>query len=312
MAAYPGLQQKIDVIRKKYPFDAGDISSLISKDKSTAWRWLRGADALEDEQQRSLVAAICKKFSDRNPKLQESMFWENDLPTFCCEYIGLTKLEAAIFLDRGLPVPDVFVDSVFQPDPSSKFLLGSYLLFRHDKERTKRDRPYLQAVARIGRTKHGLVSFEDFWAGDGDHNAQAYDGFVIIAGQSMNIIGQRRRSDPDTPPQLFWQGLRRIVGKDGIVHTMYGYVSDFYKDTLVIADRMVMIRSDENELTRVEESREFYIDGKTLERKAGDKMRGYLDDWKDISITDPFPKPSADVDDVEQVQEGRKTSRTQK
>ena len=290
MPLYPGLQQKIDVIRKKFPFDAGDVAGGIGKDKSTAWRWLRSADALDEEQQRRLVDAICGKIWVGDRKLTEEMFWENDLPTFCCDYLGLTKLEAAIFLDRGLPVPEIFVDSVFQPDANAKNLVGSYLLFRHDKEKTHSALPYLQAYAEIKRTRYGLYLFEDYWEGDGEHSAQAYEGYVIIAGQAMNIIGQRRRVDPDKSPQIFWQGLRRIADDRGVVQKMYGYVSDFAFEELVMADRMVLVRVDKKEVDRVSKQKEYYVDQRRVVSVAGEKLCKYLDDWANVEYEDPYPR----------------------
>jgi hypothetical protein len=193
---YPFFAQKIEIIQKKYKIDPGKIAQIIGHDKSTAWRWLGKPKPLSDRQEQALVGAICAHLNKtvKDFAISEQTFNIGNILNFCVN-IGLSKLEAATFTNQGLPIPDVFIDSVFNylPEDQRKNLIGSYLLFRHDKERTHADRPYLQAYASIYDDKLGRLAYEDSWAGDGDRFAQTYEGFVMIVGRITNIVGQRKK-----------------------------------------------------------------------------------------------------------------------
>jgi hypothetical protein len=287
---YPLFAQKIEIIQKKYKIDPAEIAKILKHDKTTAWRWLGKPQTLSDRQQRLLVDAICIHLNEviENLSLSQESFNISNILNFCID-IGLTKFEAATFTNQGLPIPDVFIDSVFNylPPDQRKNLIGSYLLFRHDKEHTHKDTPYLQAYASIYSDELGRLAYEDSWAGDGDRYAQTYEGFVMIVGRITNVVGQRRRMDPEAPTEIFWQGLRRRADATGRIACLYGYVSDITQNDRLFADRMVLIRTDDQEVKRVRTKKEYYVTGKHVGEVAGTNMLAFLQEWSEVPIEEP-------------------------
>ncbi|MDE2133917.1 MAG: hypothetical protein KGJ49_04900 [Alphaproteobacteria bacterium] len=291
--SYAQFAQKIEILRHKFEIiKPGKIADALDNDKTTAWRWLTKPQSLDDKQQRQLVEAICSVLKTSGHELEEDAFLINNIVDFCSE-IDVSPLQAAIITKMALPVHDIFFESAFQSftGDERRNLRGSYLLFRHDKERTHKTTPYLQAYARIYSDNEGRLAYMDSWAGDGEEYAQTFEGFVIKVGAITNVIGQRKRTDPEEATELFWQGLRRMARKDKKISCLYGYVSDVTtNDRSLFTDRMLLIRALDSDVDQVRKKQDYYVTAKHVENAAGSEMFHFLEEWSGVPIKEPGKK----------------------
>lgn len=279
--AYPQLGTKIDVLQKKYRIDISAISIAIKKDKSTAWRWLQKAGKLKPEQQDQLVAAICHSLTASEAKLSPSAFMGNDVLAFC-RNIGCSKLEAAIYSGLSISVPDIFLDGLFRPATNPDAFVGYYRLFRHDKDRTRSDAPYIQAFASIRNDNNQRLIYEDHWAGDkGDWS---YEGFLFPMGNVTNIVGQRKTTEFNSTAEMFWCGLHGKAGGNGSAVEFRGYVSDLTKGGKIFADRILLVRVDEKSWSEGRNAGEYFIQRAKCVEYAGEDGVKFVDEWIDVSV----------------------------
>ncbi|MBV8752409.1 MAG: hypothetical protein JO328_06080 [Hyphomicrobiales bacterium] len=275
--AYPQLRQKIEILEKKYGLDPSKIAGKINRDKTNAWRWLQRADRLKAGEQDQLVAAICSTLN--KPGLTVNVFRDHNIVTFGRQ-AGLSKFETAIFSGYNLPVPDIFLDSLFDMTNDPGRYAGLYLVYRHDKEGDHDTFPYTQGGARIMKDDDQRVRYEDFWEGINDR--QAYEGFVFSIGSLVNIVGQR--SERSVRPEIWWSGLR--VGRELSAGSsvLYGYVSDLRRSGALFTDRIVLVPTDQTEYARVQSEVEYYVDRDRIVQIAGRDMADYIDAWRDIPM----------------------------
>jgi hypothetical protein len=281
--AYPDIGPRIDIVQKKHKIDTGKLAQKLDKEKTTAWRWLQSPHKLSDSQQELLVEAICQILKEAGVKISADVFRTNNTLDFCFD-LGISKSEAATITGRLVPVPDIFVESVFQPAAKRKAFVGSYLLFKHDKTRERRDRPYVQAYSEITLDGNDRLKYES-WSGS--EGLRSCTGFVVTAGTVTNIIGQQIMSDPHDMPEVFWCGLKRVIDKSGNAIQLYGYLSEVTKLGILFTDRVVLVRVEADEASRLR-SIESHVSKSRAVQIVGENMLNYLDSWKDSSIEEPI------------------------
>jgi hypothetical protein len=280
--AYPELGSRIDIVQKKHKIDTAKLAQKLSKEKTTAWRWLQSPHKLRDGQQNLLVEAICEVLKEGGVEISTDVFRTNNTLDFCSD-LGFSKSEAAAMTGRHVPVPDIFVESVFQPAAMRKAFVGSYILFKHDKTRERRDRPYIQAHCEITMDGNDRLKYDERWSGS--EGLPSYTGFVVTAGTVTNIIGQQNTSDPQHVPEVFWCGLKRVADKSGNAIRLYGYRSEVTRQGVLFADRVVLVRLSERPANL--SGFEPLVSRSRAAQTAGENMLKYLDDWKDSSIGEP-------------------------
>jgi hypothetical protein len=189
-----------------------------------------------------------------------------------------------------LPVPDIFLQSIFHPPENfAHRYQGEYLIFRHDKERDVPEKPFLQACASISENGRGLLVYKDEWSGQDVR--QSYSGLVFSVGKVTNIVGESRTSGLAAAPEIWWCGLVGLADGDGRASLLRGYVSDITQKGTPFTDRIVMIRVDKKEHGRVKRDKEFYLTFDSLVKAAGNAMAAYLVGWQDIKIEDEPLEP---------------------
>ena len=275
--AYPQFSQKIEIVQKKFKIDPGAIAKKIAKDKTTIWRWLQTPQKLNDNQQKLLVDAICDVLGSDEVKISEEIFRENNILMFCIE-LGIPKLEAAIMTRHFVPVPDIFVDSVFQYSPNLRGFVGHYLQYKYDNSHGNGGRPYVQKCTKLSIDDYGRLTYEDVSIGEGD--MQSSEGFAVPVGLVTNIVGQRKNSDPQASPEIFWCGLKRVADESGKAVRMYGYMSGVTSRGALSVSRVVFARTDENEWERTQKSNEGHVTRTRVVQTIGADFAKYLDDWK--------------------------------
>ena len=280
--AYPEIGPRIDIVQKRHKIDTGKLAQKLQKEKTTAWRWLQSPHKLNNDQQDLLVKAIREILKEAGVDISADVFRTNNTLDFCLD-LGISKSEVAAMTGRLVPVPDIFVESVFQPTAKRKGFVGSYTLIRHDKARERRDRPYIRAHCEITMDGNDRLRYES-WSGS--EGLQSCTGFVVTAGTVTNIIGQQNTSDPQDVPEVFWCGLKRVADKSGNAIRLYGYLSEVTKRGGLFADRVVLVRA---EADRVSDRNDFepLVSRNQAAQIAGENMLSYLDDWKDFSIEEP-------------------------
>ena len=242
--SYPQLHQKIDLLHKKYKLDPAAIAQKINKDKATAWRWMfQRTERISLDKQQLLVRAICETLG--KPEVTEPIFKSNNLKIFC-QRAGLTKFEAAVYSGFTVPVPDLILDSLFDMTGDVHKYEGYYILYRHDKAKEEGDDKYIQTCVRIYASDRDLLVYEDFAVGK--EKRVTYEGYIYLVGSILNIIGQSKMLGRATRAELWWSGLK--VGStenNDQAKVLYGYVSDLTDDGTLYADRLVLLRIDQNE-----------------------------------------------------------------
>jgi hypothetical protein len=281
--AYPELGPRIDIVQKKHKIDTAKLAQKIEKEKTTAWRWLQSPHKLNEDQQDLLVEAICQILKDVGVDISADVFRTNNTLDFCSEF-GISKSDAAAITGRHVPVPDIFVESVFQPAAKRKAFVGSYMLLKHDKAREQRDRPYIQARCEITMDGNDRLKYES-WSGS--EGLRSCTGFVVTTGTVTSIIGQQNTSDPQDVPEVFWCGLKRVADKSGNAIRLYGYLSEVTKQGGLFTDRVVMIRTESEKITALHDVEPF-VSRKYAVKIAGENMLKYLDEWKESSIEEPM------------------------
>jgi hypothetical protein len=279
--AYPEIGPRIDIVQKKHKIDTAKLAQKLAKEKTTAWRWLQSPHKLNESQQESLVNAVCQVLKETGVEISADIFRTNNTLDFCFD-LGISKTEAAAMTGRLVPVPDIFVESVFQPASKRKAFVGSYALIKHDKAREQRERPYIQARCEITMDGNDRLKYES-WSG----RLRSCTGFVVTTGSVTNIIGQQNTSDPQNVPEVFWCGLKRVADKSGNAIQLYGYLSEVTNNGGLFADRVVFTRI---ESAKESDLRDFepFISRKQAVRIAGENMLNYLDSWKESSIGEPI------------------------
>ena len=280
--AYPELGSRIDIVQKRYKIETATLAKKLQKEKTTAWRWLQSPHKLNEGQQDLLVGAICQLLNEAGINISADEFRTNNTLDFCFD-LGISKSEAAAITGRLVPVPDIFVESVFQPAAKRKAFVGSYIQLKHDKAKGRRDRPYIQTHCEITMDGNDRLKYES-WSGS--EGLRSCTGFVVTAGTVTNIIGQQNTSDPQDVPEVFWCGLKRVADKSGNAIRLYGYVSEVTKHGGLFADRVVLVRT---EADKISDRRSFepLVSRTHAAQLAGENMLKYLDDWKDSSIGEP-------------------------
>jgi hypothetical protein len=277
---YPHFRERIDFLNRKYRLDPAKVSPLIKKDKSTAWRWLfQRPNSLKPEEQDLLVSAICTTLD--KPGLTPESFRNNYDIAFCRD-AGISKFELAVFSGLSLPVPEIFIDSLFDPGNDPRIYAGHYLLYRHEKE-PQNDPPFIQACATIAADANQLATYTDIW---GDNNSrQSYVGFVFSVGTFVNIIGQSTSMGRNVRPEIWWCGLRPTgVNSKGEATPLVGYVSDITQTGILYTDRLVLVRTTEVEQNRIRDNSEFYVDRARVAQIAGEDATKYLEAWMRVPI----------------------------
>ncbi len=237
--AFPELGPQIDILQKRHKIDTAKLAQKLAKEKTTAWRWLQSPHKLNESQQELLVEAVCQILNEIGFEISADIFRTNNTLDFCFD-LGISKSEAAAITGRLVPVPDIFVESVFQPASKRKAFVGSYLLFKHDKTKERRDRPYIQAYSEITMDGNDRLRYESWLGGD---ELRSYTGFVVTTGTVTNIVGQQNTSDPQHVPEVFWCGLKRVTDKLGNTVQLYGYLSEVTKQGVLFTDRVVLVQS---------------------------------------------------------------------
>jgi hypothetical protein len=287
---YPELQSKFRIVRKKFHYlgnrtvaeEFNRQHPSNRKDQSTIGRHLRDPDPHDEQHQTELIRAVCNVVNKRSEaKISISTFKVNDLLAFCGA-LNIDKLEAASHLGKKLPIPEIFLDSLFTSSEESKSCTGHYIVFRDDKVKDRPSKPYMQACAEISEDPHGLPIYEDTW--DGDNVSSHYKGYVFFLGTIVNIVGEARSYNGITPkPEIWWCGLQVRRERSGKVIMLYGYVSDIGPKFGLFADRIVLVRVTKDEWERVRNAKEFYVARERVSAVATETMARYLDDWKNHS-----------------------------
>jgi hypothetical protein len=283
--AYPDLGPRVGILQRKFKIDTPELAQLLKKEKTTAWRWLQSPHKLSEPQQAALVEAIVSLLKNTNQcsEISVKSFQAGNTLDFCAD-IGISKVEAATLTNRLVPVPDLLVESIFQPQAKRKGFVGSYLVFRHDKNKERRDRPYTQAHCEITMDAHDRLTYKEAWAGN--QGARLNTGFVVTAGIVTNLIGQQNSTDPQGQAEVFWCGLKRIADKEGRATHLYGYLSEVTKSGVLFTDRVVLARNDTGGIG-VANDLEGYVTRSRVVNAAGEAMANYLDEWKDSSHKEP-------------------------
>jgi hypothetical protein len=279
--AYPQLARKIEILDKKFGIDPTRLAQIIHKDKSTAWRWLsQQSERLRPAQQSELVAAICKVLKAKGVDLTDQVFRGHNPLKFCLD-AGLTKLEAAHYNEFNLPIPEIFIDSLFDLSNDPARFNGHYLQYRIEREMETNDPRYMQAYATIWSDEDQLIKYEGTWRGD--NTRRSYEGFVFLVGSQVNIVGQCNIGQ-DSRPEIWWCGIRPTgVDGNGKSKPLSGYMSDTQNGKLC-TDRIVLTRCTEEEQSRVRERNEIYVTRNRLIETAGKEMANYLDEWRNVPV----------------------------
>jgi hypothetical protein len=272
--AYPEFGPRIDIVLNRYrdKIDTGKLAQKLQKDKTTAWRWLQSPNKLSDNHQESLIRAICELLSAAEIKISPDVFRTNSTFDFCSD-LGISKSEAATLTGRLVPVPDILVESVFQPAARRKGFVGSYILLTSERTKERKKRNYIQGRCEIAMDDGDRLTYES-WSGNG--GLQSRTGFVVTAGTVTNIIGQQNTSDPQDVPEVFWCGLKRVADKSGNAIRLYGYLSEVTKQGGLFADRVVLVRIEAAE-AHDHRSFESTISRTRAVQIAGENMLKYLD-----------------------------------
>jgi len=65
---------------------------------------------------------------------------------------------------------------------------------------------------------------------------------------------------------------------------MQGYVSNITYRGALYTDRVILVRSNAAEFTRVREVNEYFVDRARIQAVAGEAPAAYIDAWKDVPI----------------------------
>jgi hypothetical protein len=288
---YPQLRQKIEVLNRKYKIEPSLISQFICRDKTTAWRWLyQKTERLSQSEQELLVKAICVVL--KCPEINPEIFENNNILAFCLK-AGLSKLEAATFCGLNLPIPEIFLDGLFDLTNEIGRYTGTYLLFRRDRDGDRKEYPYIQACDRISARNSDILVYEDYWEGEADPR-KMYQGYVYCVGSLINIIGQSFGREKAWWPEIWWCGLSiHNVASNGKIETFHGYLSDVTLSGTLFTDRVVLVRVAEEEWIRVLEQKEHYISRERVVSMAGRGLADYLDEWITMPIAGPRNRSTA-------------------
>jgi hypothetical protein len=292
---YPELQRKIRIVRTKFGFSADAVRQELKPlkvktergtdpDRGTVGRWLNSPENLKETTQIKLVKAIIGAIKKRNVRMSESVFRRNNFLDFCAA-IGVSTFDAIKILGINLPVPDIIINSVFEPtDDHANRYVGHWLLFRHDKDNDRADAPYIQAYATFKENEHSQLVYRDEW-GSGP-SQESYRGFVFFVGSKINIIGESSSTGAMARPEIFWIGLdARLDG--GRALRLYGYVSDLNRRGALFADRIVLARVNEKEWMEARQRHKHYLSLEEVRAVVGRALGRYLGEWETLPIDPP-------------------------
>jgi hypothetical protein len=286
---YPELQSKLRIVRKKFRklgnrAVAAEFNRTRREDKrdqSTIGRHLRDPDPHDDKHQTELIRAICNIVNrSYEIKLSVDDFKVNDMLAFF-DILKIDKFEAATYLGKKLPIPDIFLESLFQYSNSRRYV-GHYLLLRDDKVKRNRHKPFIQVCVEISEDPHGLPIYKDVWD---DSLGPSYTGYVFFVGTIVNIVGESRSESGVSPkPEIWWCGLQveRERGTGRMI--LFGYVSDIGDKIGLFTDRILLVRVAREEWDRVRDEKEFFVDRARVSSIASETMANYLEEWKDHSV----------------------------
>jgi hypothetical protein len=287
---YPELQSKLRIVRKKFrKLGNRAIAAEFNKnrregkrDQSTIGRHLRDPDPHDDVHQTELIRAICNIVNrSYETKLSIDDFKVNDILAFF-EILKIDKLEAAAYLGKKLPIPDIFLESLFEYSNENRRYVGRYLLLRDDKEKRDRHKPFIQVCAEIAEDSHGLPIYRDVW---GTGLGVSYTGYVFFVGTIMNIVGESRtEGGVRRKPEIWWCGLRENVERSSGRMILFGYVSDIGDTIGLFTDRILLVRVSDEEWNRVLSKKEFFVDRDRVSAVTNETMANYLDEWKDHPV----------------------------
>jgi hypothetical protein len=101
------------------------------------------------------------------------------------------------------------------------------------------------------------------------------------------LSANEKKTDPEAPTEIFWQGLKRRADATGKIVCLFGYVSDVTQDDKLFADRMILIRTEDQEARRLRNAKQYYVTGKRVADVARPQMFKFLEEWNRVSIEEP-------------------------
>jgi hypothetical protein len=287
--AFPDLGNKIKLVRERYSFGGEEIRRRITEKHPTVRAQNRTTydRILADPLSRSLneqdlyVALICEIVSERSERqVGKAAFRVNDLLHFC-RLVGIEPLEAAHILGKKLPLPDLMVSMLFEPNARAQRYVGHYLIYRRDREPQDPRLPYIQACASITQDEYGFLQYEDHWT---DHDTvQEFTGTCFDVGSILNIIGTDQSPNRGSRQEMWWAGFHTTYDRDGNTESLNGYVSDLTNDRRLYADRIVLVRVSPEKHAQVLNDRTYNVSKATVTKEAGALLK-YLDAWKNLKI----------------------------
>jgi hypothetical protein len=291
--AFPDLKAQMRVLSEVFHLNGTEIRRQLEamptrvlgtlQNKGTYQRHINGAN-MTALQQVDLVNAACNFLNTKHSKdVTPKTFETNDHAAFC-KALGVSRYALAQAQGRPLPIPEIFVDSLYQPSEAVMARVGHYLLFRLERDAIDPKAPYLQACAQIFADGDGRFQYSDFWTAGAAR--PVYTGFVFCVGGVTNIVGENARNKQGGR-EIWWCGLERSAGADESEMLLYGYVSDLRKEGALFVDRIVLVRVREKCWNEVLKSKVFYTDRTRVVEKAGEALTDYIDAWKGIDLRRP-------------------------
>jgi hypothetical protein len=288
--AFPDLGNKVKLVRERYVFGGEEIRRRITanhptvkaQDRTTYDRILADPLSRSLDEQDFYVGLICEIVSERyGRQVEKSAFRANDLLSFC-RLAGVEPLEAARILGKKLPLPDLMVSMLFEPNARAYRYVGHYLIYRRDREPQDRRLPYIQACASITQDEYGFLQYEDHWT---DHDTvQHFTGTCFDVGSILNIIGTDQSPNRGKRQEMWWAGLHTTYDRYGNSESLSGYVSDLTNDRRLYTDRIVLVRVIPEKHAQVLDNRTYNVPRSIVNEEAGAALLNYLDAWKNLKI----------------------------
>jgi hypothetical protein len=289
--AFPDLGNKIKLVRLRYGFGGEQIRRTITakhtgvqiQDRTTYDRILADPLSRSLDDQEFYVALVCEIVSQKSGRnVEKSAFRVNDLLQFC-RLVGIEPLDAARILGKKLPLPDLMISMLFEPNARAQSYVGHYLIYRRDRESRDRRLPYIQACATISQDDYGFLQYEDRWT-DSDI-VQQYAGTCFDLGSILNIIGTDQSPNRGSRQEMWWAGFQTTYDRHGNAQSLNGYVSDLTtSDRQLYTDRIVLVRVTPEKHAQVLRDRAYSASRRTVVQQAGTALVNYLDAWKKLRI----------------------------
>jgi hypothetical protein len=285
--AFPDLGNKIKLVRDRYGFGGEQMRRTIVarhpgipvQDRTTYDRILADPLSRSRDEQEFYVGLICEIVSERsNRPVERAAFRVNDLLQFC-HLVGIEPLDAARILGKKLPLPDLMVQMLFEPNTRAQRYVGYYLIYRRDREPRDARLPYIQACATIKQDEYGFLQYEDNWT------ESKFTGTCFDVGTVLNIIGTDQSPNRGARQEMWWAGFHTDYDRFGNTQSLRGYVSDLTTiNRRLYADRIVLVKVSEEKYAQVLNDREYSVSRGVVMEVAGSPLINYLDEWKKLKL----------------------------